>query len=264
MLALLEGARPEQRLPLLLFAAVHHEVLRLGVPYPADAGAFAAFCAEHDQALRELLATRRTQTNEVGRAGFLLPCLATLTEPLALIEVGASAGLNLNLDRYSYRFGDRVLGDSPVRLEPELRGPAPPVDHLPAIASRVGVDLAPAPDPLWLRACVWPDQPERLARLEAALEIAAAHPPEVVQGDALELLPELIAAAEGEVVVFHSAVEYYMDAGQRARLHELVAGVHHVSAETFDAEHGDAFELEVDGRRVGSAHYHGRWLAWSA
>ena len=262
VLALLDAARPEQRLPLLLFASVHHEVLRLGVGYPASGEAFADFCEEHGDALRELLATRRTQTNEVGRSGFLLPCIAMFGEPLALIEVGASAGLNLNLDRYAYRYGDRVVGESPLLLEPELRGTTPAVEELPVVASRVGVDLAPAPDPMWLRACTWPDQPDRLARLDAALAIAAEHPPPLVQGDALELLPDLIAAAEGTVVVFHSAVTYYLDEGQRERLDALVASVGHVAAETFDARHHHSLELRVDGCLAGRAHYHGRWLDW--
>lgn len=259
VLGLLAAARPEQRLPLLLFAAVHHEVLRHGVAYPADPDAFADFCAEHAQALRELLATRRTQTNEVGRCGFLLPCLSRIPGPLGLIEVGASAGLNLNLDRYAYRYGSVELGDSAVRLEPELRGRAP-ATGIPRVVSRIGVDLAPAPDPDWLRACVWPDQPERLARLNAALAIAAEHPVELVQGDALELLPSLIAAAQGTVVVFHTAVGDYLSAEQEEQLLALVRDVHHVSAET----HGDlaAFTLSVDGQVVGRAHPHGTWLEW--
>lgn len=260
--SLLDEARPEQRLPTLLFAAVHHEVLRLGRDYPADGDALAGFCEEHADAIRTLVATRRTQTNEVGRSGFLMPCLATLPQPLSLIEIGASAGLNLNLDRYAYRYGDRALGDSPVVLEPELRGPPPPVERLPEIASRVGVDLEPAPDPDWLRACTWPDQPERLRRLDAALAIAAEHPPPLVQGDALALLPELIERAEGTVVVMHSAVAFYLSSQQLQQLLWLVAEVHHVSAEIEAG--GEAFALRVDGDRVGEAHYHGQWLAWGA
>lgn len=260
VLALLDDARPEQRRPMLLLAAVHHEVLREGVAYPPDADAFAAFCTLRRRRIGELVATGRTQTNEVGRAALLLPCLALLDEPLALIEVGASAGLNLNLDRYAYRYGEQELGESEVVLAPELRGAAPAVDHIPRVASRVGVDLAPAPTPDWLRACIWPDQPERLARLDAALRIAYEHPPPLVQGDALELLGELIAAAEGTVVVFHSAVTFYFDDSQRAAFDALVAGVHHVSAEP--EPDWDSFLLRVDGRRVGRAHPHGRWLAW--
>jgi hypothetical protein len=262
VLALLEEARPEQQLPPLLLAAVHHEVLRLGVPYPSDADTFERFCEEHERAIRELVATRRTQTNEVGRCAFLLPCLAGLPEPLSLIEVGASAGLNLNLDRYAYRYGDRAIGDSTVVLAPDLRGPPPPVERLPRIVDRIGVDIEPAPDPLWLRACLWPDQPERLARLDAALEIALLHPPPLVQGDALELLDVLVARAEGTPVVFHSAVTLYFDESQRDRLRGLARGAHYVSAEAEDS--WSEFVLRVDGRRVGGAHPHGRWLAWGA
>lgn len=257
---LLAHSRPEQRLPMLLFAAVHYEVLREGAEYPSDADAFLAFCRERAERIGETVSTRRTQTNEVARSAFLLPCLALSEEPITLIEVGASAGLNLNLDRYAYVYGDRRLGDSPVVLEPELRGPPPPVERVPRIASRVGIDLAPAPDPDWLRACLWPGDPSRRERLDAALEIAAEHPPPLIQGNALELLPDLIARAEGNVVVMHSAVTVYFSDPERERLKELLEPVTHVSAETEDE--WASVRLRVDGRAVGRAHPHGVWLEW--
>ena len=126
----------------------------------------------------DLLRHRRTQTNEVGRCAILLPVLARLQGPLALVEVGASAGLCLLLDRYRYRYGDRSVGDAsaPVLLDCEVSGPVPVPKRVPEVAWRRGIDVARIDvtdddDVRWLEACVWPDQTERIARL-----LAAGHP----------------------------------------------------------------------------------------
>lgn len=267
VMALLLEAAPPQRLPMLLFAAVHAEVLARGLDYPQDGPAFLAFCREYAGALRPTLRTRSTQTNEVGRCAYLRPCIAVAADgrPLALIEVGASAGLNLNLDRYAYDFGSGVTGGdatSPLTIGTELRGGAPPL-ALPEVGWRIGIDLSPAPDADWLRACVFADQPERRVRLEAALAIAAEHPPELVQGDALELLPQVLARVPAgmQAVVFHTAVTVYLTPDQQERLTALVAGATHVTAERGRPEGG--YALEADGREVGAAHPHGAWLDWT-
>ena len=113
--------------------------------------------------------------------------------PLALIEIGASAGEAL-WDRYAYDYGDRTAGvaSSPLTIACELVGPhVPPLDP-PPVMWRAGVDLAPvdASDPAdarWLRACLWPDQPARQARLAAALEVAREHPVDLRRGDLLDV-----------------------------------------------------------------------------
>ena len=282
VMALLLEAAPPQRLPMLLFAAVHAEVLARGLDYPQDGPAFLAFCREHADALRPTLRTRSTQTNEVGRCAYLRPCIAAAADgrPLALIEVGASAGLNLNLDRYAYDFGGGVTGGdatSPLTIRTGLGGGfrattcsrwsraagGPPPLALPEVGWRIGIALPPAPDADWLRACVFADQPERRVRLEAALAIAAEHPPELVQGDALELLPQVLARVPAgmQAVVFHTAVTVYLTPDQQERLTALVAGATHVTAERGRPEGG--YALEAEGREVGAAHPHGAWLDWT-
>ena len=268
VMALLLEAAPVQQLPMLLFAAVHAEVLARGIPYPQDGPAFVEFCREHAETLRPTLRRRSTQTNEVGRCAYLRPCIAAAADgrPLALIEVGASAGLNLNMDRYAYDFGGGVTGGdpaSPLTIGTDLRRGTPPLE-LPPVGWRTGIDLSPAPDPDWLRACVFADQPERLARLDAALAIAREHPPALVQGDALGVLPQVLGRVpEGmQAVVFHTAVTVYLTEDQQRRLTALVAGVTHVTAERGRPEGG--YALEVDGRDVGAAHPHGAWLDWTA
>ena len=266
VLALLLHARPAQRTPMLLFAAVHSVILDRGEPYPGDGPAFVAFCRANADTLEPILRDRATQTNDVGRCGYLRPCLAAAADgrPLALIEVGASAGLNLNLDRYGYRLGDEpVIGDasSPVQVVTELLSGRPPM-ALPAIAWRCGIDLNPAPDADWLRACIFADQPERRARLDAALEIAAAHPPPLIKGDALDLLPSVLAGIPDglQPVVLHTAVAIYLTAAERAHLDNLLSDVTHIAAE--DGHPDGGFILHVDGRDVGRADPHGRWLRW--
>ncbi|HEX3211524.1 MAG TPA: DUF2332 family protein, partial [Actinomycetota bacterium] len=120
LLELLERLPPAKQQPNLLFAAVQY----LAGPQPG-LDAFRHFVLDHADQLLALMASRRTQTNEVGRCALLLPLLAALPGPLALVEVGASAGLCLLPDRYAYDYGGTILGDptSPVRLSCQPRGP---------------------------------------------------------------------------------------------------------------------------------------------
>lgn len=138
------------------------------------------------------------QTNEVGRSAGLMAGLLTLADrfglPFALYELGASAGLNTRLDRYGFRLGETSAGDpaSSVRIAPEWRGASPPSAEV-RVARREGVDLNPLDptDPVTrerLAAYVWADQRERLARLEAALDIAAGMRVDVERGDAADWL----------------------------------------------------------------------------
>jgi hypothetical protein len=264
--SLLLEARQGQRWPMLLLAAVNLETRRAGEPFPQTPEELTRYVREHRDELLPTIRTRSTQTNEVGRCAYLLPCFAAASDgrPLAMIEVGASRGLVLNWDRYRYDYGGLLAGDpdSPLTLESELRGGTPPVTT-PPVVHRVGVDLSPGPDDEWLRACVFADQESRLQRLDAALAIAREHPPPLVEGDAPELLGELIAAAPqgSQVIVFHTAVTAYMPEDAAARLRELTEEVTYVTAE-YGGGDGRGFQLEVDGEVAGLAHPHAAWLDW--
>ncbi|MCX6021060.1 MAG: DUF2332 domain-containing protein, partial [Chloroflexi bacterium] len=164
------------------YRSVAGSAVQDGDPAPA----FRAFCLEHRSAIIELIAVKLVQTNEVRRCSYLLPSFAFIQQqaggrPLALIEVGASAGLNLLFDRYAYQYGQGpVWGvqDSPVTVACAVQNTAPPLpETMPAVAWRRGIDLNPinATDPdaaHWLRALVWPEHPERAAMLERALAVA--------------------------------------------------------------------------------------------
>ncbi|SEM57732.1 DUF2332 domain-containing protein [Streptacidiphilus jiangxiensis] len=208
---------PIKRQPNLLLAAVRY----LGGP-SASGEAFLAWTLEHWARVRAVMLARATQTNEAGRCATLLPLLAALPQPLALIEVGASAGLCLYPDRYRYRY-DRAstfgADGSPVTLDCATTGPVPFPGELPRVASRAGVDLSPldpaAPDDArWLESLVWPGQQQRLDRLRAALSVARAEPEpaRIVRGDLNAVVAELVAAAPAGAtpVVFHSAVLTYL------------------------------------------------------
>jgi hypothetical protein len=170
---------------------------------------------------------RTPQTNEVGRSSALMAGLLVAADrfplPMQLLELGASAGLNLLLDRFRHDLGGTQAGDpnSPLLLRPDWQGPAPPAAQV-CIAARRGVDLHPV-DPVAdrerLLAYVWPDQPQRLRQIEAALAIAAAEPPQVDARDAADWLDVHLPSPEAGVtcVVMHSVAWQYFPEATQAR-----------------------------------------------
>ncbi|MGE0388136.1 MAG: DUF2332 domain-containing protein [Gammaproteobacteria bacterium] len=224
--------RTGQHAGYLLFQSVHFLLARnprepLAAWYPTLSAApppvgepfavFREFCLRNAAALEALLADRTVQFTAVERATPIMLALAEVDArvgaAMELIEIGSSAGICLQFDRYRYDFGaGRVLGDpaSPVCLQAPFRGRAPePPAALPRIARRTGVDLAPL-DPAdedaraWIEAALFPEWVQARARLRAAWELLRAAPPRIVRGDALAVLPDLVAAAQGPVCVFHS------------------------------------------------------------
>lgn len=218
-----------KRQPNLLLGAVRY----LGGPTDSWAG-FRDWLVERWEPVRQVVLERMTQTNEVRRCATLLPVLARFEGPLALIEVGASAGLCLYPDRYRYSYdGAAPIGpaDSPVLLECSTRGGVPLPEAPPEVVWRAGVDLNPLDagdesDVRWLEALVWPGdaQRARVERLRAAASVAAADPALLVSGNLLEALPELAAKApEGAtLVVFHSAVAAYLSVEERGRFEQMM------------------------------------------
>jgi hypothetical protein len=277
---LLDGVPPPKRQPNLLFAAVRF-LGGMGTDY----GSFRSFVLEKQDEVVDLLLHRRTQTNEVGRCATLLPVLARLEGPLALIEVGASAGLCLLPDRYAYRYGDRSVGDphSPVLLRCQARGQVPVPPRLPDIAWRKGIDIAPVDVTdneavRWLEACVWHDQADRIARLLAAVEVARRDPPVVEKGDALEYIADVVSQAPigATVVVFHSAFMAYLEQGARREFEDRVAGlgvtwisnegagiVPSLQGETvIEADERGAFVVAEGTTVLALGDPHGAWLDW--
>lgn len=177
---------------------------------------------------RTILA-RSTQTNEAARCAVLLPVLAQIEGPVALVEVGAAAGLCLYPDRYSYEYAhaggtvrlDPADGPSDVVIPCDLRAGAAPT-RLPDVVWRAGLDLNPldvtdAGDLAWLTTLVWPEHDARRERLVGAARIAAQDPPHLVRGSLSHGLGALVARAPAgaHVVVMHSSVLVYVDGPER-------------------------------------------------
>lgn len=315
LLALAAACPRGQPVANLFFGAVHYLLLQgvpgapslrpyypslLGPGEPVDHGegleaAFRAFCLAHADEIVALERARLVQTNEVSRCAALLPAFDIATSdpnrPLWLVEIGASAGLNLFWDRYGYSYQDssgsvvKELGDatSPVQLGVCLCGPGvPPLpENMPAVAARTGIDLHPVDvtddDAVaWLRALIWPEHADRVARLLAAAELARLAPPRILAGDALDLLPGVLAAAPSDalLVVVHSfTLNQFTEDGRRAFRSLLAAASH--ERDLFELGigmvAGQSYARVTLGRYVAGvaevqtlAHCDGhvRWLEW--
>ena len=265
--SLLLAAQPGQDRPVLWLAALHDLVLRQpelpaarwyasvvgrdavasGDPWPDVRDTVRA----HRDELREIIATRSTQTNEVNRSVYLAAGIVAATDDqphadvggVALVELGASAGLLLGLDRYAIALGRAghvtLAGDaaSPVRCHGEDRSPAPArIGPLPRIVGRAGVDRDPVPlddaaGVRWLRACLWPDVPGRVERFDAARALLSPDPPSVVRGDLVDDLRSVVevacgtAASTDHVVVYSSWALTYVAKSRRSDLAAALADV---------------------------------------
>lgn len=288
VLELLDGLPPRKRQPNLVFAAARWHGADPG-PYDGLRTVLTGSWPE----VRETVLARATQTNEAGRCATMLPVLAALPGPLALLELGCSAGLCLYPDRYSYRYATRngpvaldpPDGPGPVVLDCRVHGAAPMPARLPEVVWRGGIDLSPLDvrdeDAVrWLETLVWPEHADRRARLAAAAALVRDDPPRLVRGDLLARLPALVEQVPGDatLVVFHSAVAAYLPGPDRVRLVETMPGLrgHWLSSEGAEVLPGLApatpppgqvagaapFVVALDGRPVAWAHGHGRALAW--
>jgi hypothetical protein len=261
------------RYPLQLFSGLHYLVLA-GRASWEDVGS-----ALRDEAdfLAEWVATERVQTNEPRRCWWLVPCFAeaarrTGADTFDCLELGCSAGLNLLWDRYGYEYAVRALEGSPV-FRGEERGKPAPVEALPRVRSRVGVDLAP-PDlhteegVRLLKAFVWAGQEERLADLDAAIEVWRRDPPEIVVGDLVDELPTLLGRRQddGVLLVWETAALGYLPEERREHARGLLAAAECVFVHTGRPQDGshDHYGLYVDDDEVAHAEFHGAWIEWLA
>lgn len=238
---------------------------------------FKTFVLEHEERLVEIGRTRYTQTNECRRCVALLAGVwETSLDGFHLIDVGCSAGLNLALDRYRYRWSDVTWGeDSSLTLFSELRGRAPRIRDI-ELLSRTGLDLNPVDptdvdDQLWLWSLIWPEQTQRRERLVAALDLVGECPIDFVRGDATQSLDDVLESLpEGEpVLVMNSFAMNQFSPEMRADLEATVARhrdgreIHRVSFETYNSPNQWA-SLQIDDgsgfEMVGQAHIHGEWL----
>jgi hypothetical protein len=233
LIGLIDGLPVAKRQPNLLFAAARYS----GIP----AGRFADFRAGVLSAwpqVSAIMLARRTQTNEPGRCAVLLPLLAALPQPLALLEVGASAGLCLYPDKFSYQYGDHGRVDPPTGpgaalISCAIDGPVPVPVTTPEVVWRAGIDLNPldVADPgqmHWLETLIWPEQADRRDRLAAAIDVARADPPYLVAGDLNDKVADLAGQAPdgATLVVFHTSVLAYLDKPGRSAFAATARNLH--------------------------------------
>lgn len=294
--------------PNLLLAAVHMLLLegndhRLAEFYPTctdDAShpsetdslpAFRDFCLENESRLRQIVRERRVQTNDVGRSAVLYPSFGHLVrtggqKPLALVELGSSAGLNLYWDRFRYEYEDYgIYGapDSPVHIESAIRGSIdPPLPESPPIVEhRAGIDVNPldvtrTDDVTWLQSLVIPDHTWRHERLDDAIRLARADPPKLIQGDTIRGLDGVLSTVPEELTlcVFSTHTLYQLtdadvrELGDQLREYSVRRPIHWLSGDPSmetdyrsyrycRLEDGDAEETTLAEYKS-----YGEWVRW--
>jgi len=293
--------------PMIFFAAVHYLLLN-GENHPLAAfypdinpmpcavyknlyPVFQDFCLKHRYEIKNIISTYHVQTNEVRRCACLLPAFGIAAQearglPLTLVEIGASAGLNLLWDQYGYDYGNGFLiGNkaSHVRLTCTLRGDEQPPfpKTFPQIALRIGIDLHPIDvrdesAVNWLSAFIWPEHAGRFDLLHRAIKIARSNPPELRKGNVLELLPDILETVPpGSVLcLFHTFVSNQMSQEVRHDLGNLIAnyGSNYnawcISIDLSDKYKYPRLEMlsHIDGvenhMHLANCSGHSRWMEW--
>lgn len=313
VLDLMMVAPQTQRVPVLLFAAAHHLLLAdpvhpLAGHYPnlapghADAEGdvgdlFVDFVLSQRESIGELLASRSTQTNEIGRCSWFLFPLAMLEHemgPLARVDIGSSAGLTLLASRLAYdlRPGGLLGSSDTLTVGCDVRGEPPRPVRVPTVNWSIGIDASPIDvhddeAVRWLEACVWPDQVERFERLRAAVRLARAHGVVVVEGDAVESVTRAVdeARSHGHPVVTTSWVLNYLTPSRRAEFVDTLDRIGAGSDLSWVIAESPKETPELPGhagsdeaitvitlvtwrnghrsvRRLATTHPHGNWVHW--
>lgn len=260
-------------------------------PPAAAGGEFADFCRKHRATIVEILRTRLVQTNEASRGVSVRLAMHEVARrvpgPVTFLEIGPSAGIQLCFDQWAVELAGRRFGpdSAPLTLRADWRGDGPPPDlnQLPPIGQRLGVDLHPvdARDPdqrQWLQALIWPEHRDRIGQLRAALDAVADNPPTILQGDAIDLLPDLDASRLPDdipLVVFHAMVRIHVPANRRNAFDRAIDALAqrrrllHISLELPPADApydrtGHLLALRDScgpDRDLALAEGHGRWIA---
>lgn len=277
---------PAKRQPNLLFASV-----RMLGGSTESVDAFVDFLRTHWERVAAMMTARSTQTNEAARCAAFVPVLAEAERDVALIEVGAAAGLCLVPDRYAYRYDTHHIGNSRLEIHVDAGGTLHPPRRLPEVVWRAGLDLNPldvndADDVAWLRACIWPEHEERRRRLDLAVSIVADDPPRIERGDLRDATVALVDEAPRGAIKFvvHSAVLAYVDERSRRafattmrRLTRerddvvwlsnegpaVIAGIDPEGAQPRPPAVGARLHLTRNGTDLlAITDPHGRWLRW--
>ncbi len=303
LLKLSAYAKKEQPIPNLFLGAVHYLLLKgndhkLKKYYPSIVDkprrlqdsfpSFKHFCLTYKDQIIPILQNKRVQTNEVRRCGYLYPCFSYVYEkvkkPLALIEIGTSAGFQLLWDKYSYAYhSNEVYGatDSNVHITSKIKGKntpflpkvSPPVTH------RYGLDLhinhlSKAEDALWLNALIWPEHKERRTLFKQALACMVNHQNKLhlIEGNGIELLPHFIEKIpiDSTICIFHTHVANQIPVDLKYKLLDTIKNtaktrdIFHIYNNIWDKDlHIDSYMNGVEYKQtIAETDGHGRWFKW--
>jgi hypothetical protein len=301
LLQIASHARPGQPVPNLFLGAVHYLLLRgksheLSEYYgsifnnPREAltayDSFKDFCLQHENEIIPILESKLVQTNEVRRCAYLYPAFCHIYEktkkPLALIEIGTSAGLQLLWDKYAYSYhSNEVYGSSlsELQITSEIRGGRQPVllKHSPPVTSRIGIDLhindlKDPKDYLWLKSLIWPEHAERNKNFENAARCLKDQSIELIEGDGVKLLYEIASTIPqwSTLCVFHTHVSNQMSQEDKYKLVEQIQrlgegrNVFHIYNNMWDLNlHLDSYlEQNEYKETIAETDGHGRWFHW--
>lgn len=240
LIRLASFCRSGQPVPNLFFGAVHYLLLKnpnteLARYYPSiqkmndgliPLEVFKAFSLTRSSEIKEILQTKIVQTNALNRTAHLMPIISSLSQPgeaVNIIDIGASAGLNLNLDLYEYHYnGRRQFGNSPVKIKSEVSGIFPAFQNIALVNKKIGIDQNPIDvklkeEALWLKALVWPDLSERFDRLENAIKIAQNSNIELCKASEIHDFETIIRDQDATLplVVYHTHALYQFPAEKR-------------------------------------------------
>ncbi|MBE7121347.1 DUF2332 domain-containing protein [Bacillus cereus] len=302
VLTLASYAQPGQPVPNLLLGTVHYLLLKgkehslkkyyQSLVENADTNfenafyQFKDFCRVYREEIISLLQTKLVQTNEVRRCAYLYPSFCYIfnkvNKPLALIEIGTSAGLQLFWDQYRYSYGtEEVYGNrqSNVHLQSEIKGEKKPsfFKKSPPVMERIGLDLHvndlnDEEDYLWLRALIWPEHKERLELFDQAATLVKEKPVRLIEGDGVALLPAIANQIREDAVIciFHTHVANQIPDNIKHELERQIKeigakrDVFHLYNNMWDRDlHIDYY---IHGNEycetVGETEGHGRWFSW--
>lgn len=248
---------------------------------------FKNFAIQHQDSIINILQSRLVQTNEVKRSAYLYPAIGLVSQlnnnqPICLIEIGASAGFNLCFDKYKYQVGDLHYGDTAsdllIHSEFKTQYPYSPIVDNFDIYKRIAIDLniidlKNADDQDWMQALIWPEHRARLEQLKIASQITRNTEIQYLQGDAVELINELVLSIPKHIgiCVYHTHVANQMSTGQREGLVKMVDQL---------GSRGNLYHLynNIDSPELQLVHFpkgmrkhitlaktegHGKWVEWS-